>query len=210
MTTIYIATSNPGKLHDFAGAASLFGIEVAPLPGFAALPPVHEDGETFESNARKKAECYSRDAPTKESLVLADDSGLEVFSLNGAPGVRSARYASDDSAVVAPGERDHDAANNARLLRALEGVPDADRAARFVCALAVAREGRVLKIFEAEVRGTILRAPRGQNGFGYDPLFLVPELAKTTAELSAQEKAAISHRGRAFKKFLEWYREQKE
>src|SRR5438105_5138797 len=166
MTTIYIATSNPGKVRDFAGAASLFRIDVAPLPGFAALPLVHEDGETFEANARKKAECYSREAPTKESLVLADDSGLEVFSLNGAPGVHSARYASDDSAAVVttPGEQDHDAANNARLLRELESVPDSDRAARFVCALAVAREGRVLKIFEAEVRGTILGAPRGQNG----------------------------------------------
>lgn len=210
MKTIYIATSNPGKLRDFAGAASLFGVAVAPLPGFSELPTVAEDGETFAANARKKAEFYSRQAPG--TLVLADDSGLEVYALNGAPGVRSARYAADDPAALnsssGASQNNPDAANNARLLRELESIPDDKRHARFVCALAAARDGHVLKIFEAEVRGEISRAPRGQNGFGYDPLFFVPELGKTSAELTAQEKAAISHRGRAFQKFLEWYRSQ--
>jgi len=209
MKTIYIATSNPGKLRDFAGAASLFGVAVAPLPGFSELLPVAEDGETFADNAHKKAEFYSRHAPG--ALVLADDSGLEVCALNRAPGVRSARYAADDGALnlsSGPSQNNPDAANNARLLRELEGIPDDKRRALFVCALAAARDGCVLKIFEAEVRGEILRAPRGQNGFGYDPLFFVPELRKTTAEMSAQEKAAISHRGRAFQKFLEWYRSE--
>jgi len=215
MKTIYIATSNPGKLRDFAGAAARFGVEplainVAPLPGFSELPPVFEDGETFAANARKKAEFYSRHAAG--ALVLADDSGLEVFALNGAPGVRSARYAADGPAALNSAselsQNNPDAANNARLLCELESVPDGKRHARFVCALAAARDGRVLKVFEAEVRGEILRTPRGQNGFGYDPLFFVPELGKTTAELTTQEKAAISHRGRAFKKFLEWYRRE--
>src|SRR5205807_10358821 len=121
MKTIYIATSNPGKLRDFAGAAARFGVEplainVAPLPGFSELPPVFEDGETFAANARKKAEFYSRHAAG--ALVLADDSGLEVFALNGGPGVRSARYAADDpDSAFVRSEKNPDAANNARLLR---------------------------------------------------------------------------------------------
>lgn len=203
---IYIATSNSGKLRDFAGAAHLFGIEIATLPGFAGMAPVEEDGETFEANAVKKATEYSKKAA--RAVVLADDSGLEVAALSGAPGVRSARYAADEHGGQPVPQTDIDAANNARLLRELARVPDEERKAKFVCALAAAQDGELLKAFEGEVHGRILRAPLGSNGFGYDPLFFVPELKRTTAELSAEEKAAISHRGRAFKKFLDWYKDR--
>lgn len=200
---IYIATSNSGKLRDFAGAAALFGVEVRPLPGFSQMQEPVEDGATFAANAIKKAEHYSRLAPGK--LVLADDSGLEVFALGGAPGVRSARYAADAGETSSSHRQSTDHANNARLLRELAKISDAKPDARFVCVLAVAKNGRAIQTFEGDVHGTIIGKPRGNNGFGYDPLFFVPELGKTTAELSPRQKAAISHRGRAFKKFLEWH-----
>jgi XTP/dITP diphosphohydrolase len=208
---VLIATSNAGKLRDFAGAARACAVEIAALPGFASLPEPVEDQPTFALNARKKAEHYSRFAPG--ALVLADDSGLEVDALDGAPGVHSARYAVMPSAAPlaapAPGDaippNTADAANNARLLHELDPVPDARRTARFVCAIAAARDGAMLSVVEGDARGTILRAPRGAHGFGYDPLFFVPELGKTFAELTAEEKAQVSHRGRAFRKFLEWY-----
>ena len=176
---------------------------IAPLPGFKSLPAVEEDGATFAANAIKKAKFYSRHAPGE--IVLADDSGLEVCALGGKPGVRSARYAADqprldDASLTA------DQANNARLLREMSEIPDNGREGRFVCVLAAARDGGLLQTFEGEVRGQILHAPRGSNGFGYDPLFLVTELGKTTAELSVEEKAAISHRGRAFEKFCAWWK----
>ena len=202
METIYIATSNPGKLRDLAGAARLVGAAVASLPGFASFEPVEEDGETFEANAIKKAQAYSSYAPG--ALVLADDSGLEVAVLGGAPGVRSARYAAD-AGIHTKSQMDADLANNGRLLRELEGIPDEKRDACFICVLAAAQDGRLRATFNGRVQGRILRAASGTNGFGYDPLFLVPELSKTTAEMSADEKAAISHRGRAFRKFLDWY-----
>lgn len=206
-TKIYIATSNPGKLRDFAGAARRFGIEVAPLPGVAQLAPVEEDGATFAANAIKKAIAYSKIAPG--TLVLADDSGLEVAALSGAPGVRSARYAADEPGADLVVNADVDSLNNARLQRELAAVPAEKRDARFVCVLAAAQDGRLLETFEGEVRGRIVHEPRGTNGFGYDPLFLVPGLGKTTAELSTEEKAAISHRGCAFKKFMDWYRKRR-
>lgn len=199
---IFIATSNSGKLRDFAGAAAHFQVEVQPLPGFDVMPEAVEDGATFAENAIKKAEHYSRLASGK--IVLADDSGLEVFALGGAPGVRSARYAADAGEVTATDRETADRANNARLLRELSKVPEAKRDARFVCVLAAAQNGKILQTFDGGVRGVIIDDPRGENGFGYDPLFFVPELGKTTAELSPEQKAAISHRGRAFKKFLEW------
>ncbi len=200
MGKVFIATSSKGKLRDFAGAASSHGVEVATLPGFDSLPEVEEDGATFEANARKKAEYYSRAAPGE--LVLADDSGLEVDALAGAPGVRSARFAADG---LGPQSETRDAANNARLLRELNGVADGKRTARFVCVIAVATDGTTLATFRGAAGGVILRGQRGAGGFGYDPLFYVPELGKTFAELSAEEKAAVSHRGRAFRNFLEWY-----
>ena len=155
-----------------------------------------EDGVTFDENARKKAEHYSRFAPGK--IVLADDSGLEVDALGGAPGVHSARYA-----ATSPAENANDQANNARLLRELSHA--ADRSARFVCAIAAAQDGRTLATFRGEAHGQILDSPRGSGGFGYDPLFVFPALEKTFAELTPEEKAIVSHRGAAFRKFLEWY-----
>lgn len=205
MTRIYVATSNAGKLRDFAGAAAVYGIEVVALPGFAHLPPVLEDGATFEQNARKKAEAYSPAAPG--ALVLADDSGLEVDALAGAPGVHSALYAAREHDPAATANSP-DLDNNARLLRELATTPDAQRAARFVCVLAAARDGRTLATFRGEAEGRILTAPRGTRGFGYDPLFFSERLKKTFAELAPEEKAAVSHRGRAFAMFLDWFRRQ--
>jgi XTP/dITP diphosphohydrolase len=203
MSPVLIATSSRGKLRDFAAAAG--AAEVQGLPGFDSLPAATEDGATFEANARKKAEHYSRLAPGK--LVLADDSGLEVEALAGAPGVRSARYASDVSSAL-PSGLPVDQANNARLLRELQNVPEEGRAARFVCVIAAARDGQTLAVFRGEAAGVIARAPRGNGGFGYDPLFYFPKLGKTFAELAPEEKAAVSHRGAAFRKFLDWYAQQ--
>jgi XTP/dITP diphosphohydrolase len=200
MRCILIATSNPGKLRDFAGAASPHGIEIAGIPNFASLPTVVEDGRTFEENARKKAEEYSLAAPGE--IVVADDSGLEVDALNGAPGVHSARYAADQPQLA--DENTDDEANNARVLRELKNVPCEKRTGRFVCVLAAARDGKTLTTFRGTAEGIILDAPRGTNGFGYDPLFYFPQIGKTFAELRAEEKARYSHRGAAFRKLLEW------
>jgi XTP/dITP diphosphohydrolase len=200
MRRILIATSNPGKLRDFAGAAAPRGIEIASLQNFASLPEVKEDGDTFEANARKKAEYYSRHAPGE--IVLADDSGLEVDALGGAPGVHSARYAADQPHLLSNNTDDH--ANNARLLRELKKVPPDKRTGRFVCVIAAARDGEILAVFRGQAEGLILDHPRGSNGFGYDPLFYFPQLQKTFAELSPEEKATYSHRGEAFRKFISW------
>jgi XTP/dITP diphosphohydrolase len=205
MKRILIATSNPGKLRDFAGAAVAHGIEIAGVPSFSSLPTVVEDGLTFEDNARKKAEEYSRHVPGE--IVVADDSGLEVDALNGSPGVHSARYAAPDLHDREPHETDantDDEANNARVLRELKNVPPEKRTGRFVCVLAAARDGRTLATFRGTAEGVILDAPRGTNGFGYDPLFYFPQIEKTFAELSAEEKARYSHRGAAFRAFLDW------
>jgi len=210
---ILVATSNPGKLRDFAGAAARYGVEIAALPNFSSLPAVVEDGLTFEANARKKAEAYSRHVPGK--IVVADDSGLEVDALKGSPGVHSARYAAPDLHNKEPHETDantDDAANNARLLRELQDVPAAQRTGRFVCVLAAARDGKTLATFRGQAEGIILDGGRGKNGFGYDPLFYFPQIQKTFAELTAEEKAQFSHRGAAFIQLLQWismaYREQ--
>jgi len=205
MRRVLIATSNPGKLRDLAGAAAAHAIEIAGIPDFSSLPTVVEDGSTFEENARKKAEDYSRYVPGE--IVVADDSGLEVDALNGAPGVHSARYAAPDLHDVEPheaGANTDDEANNARLLRELKNVADDQRTGKFVCVLAAARDGKTLATFRGTARGIILDAPRGTNGFGYDPLFLFPQIQKTFAELTAEEKAKYSHRGAAFRQFLEW------
>lgn len=199
---VVVATSNPGKLRDFAGAAAPFGITIVNIPHFSTLPPVIEDGLTFEENARKKAESYSLAVPGE--LVLADDSGIEIDALAGAPGVHSARYAADQPHAVECNTDDE--ANNARVLRELKKTPADRRSARFVCVLAAARNGHTLHISRGIAEGVILDAPRGQNGFGYDPLFFFPAIQKTFAELSAEQKAQYSHRGAAFRAFLEWYK----
>ena len=205
MRKILIATSNPGKLRDFAGAAQRHGVEIAGVPGFSSLHSVVEDGLTFEANARKKAEAYSQHVPGE--IVVADDSGLEVEALKGAPGVHSARYAAPDLENKQPHEASanmDDKANNARVLRELKDIPRAQRSGRFVCVLAAARDGKTLATFRGTSEGVILDSPRGTNGFGYDPLFYFPQIEKTFAELSAEEKSKYSHRGAAFRKFLEW------
>ena len=204
MRRILIATSNSGKIRDFAGAASGYGFEVAPLPNFTSLPPVIEDGVTFEANARKKAEAYSRHAAG--DLIIADDSGLEVDALGGAPGVHSARYAADEPHAAEANTDDE--ANNAKLVREIRGVPPEKRTGRFVCWIAAARDGKTLAVFEGKAEGIIIEQARGSNGFGYDPLFYFPPIQKTFAELTPEEKANYSHRGAAFRAFLEWYRAQ--
>jgi XTP/dITP diphosphohydrolase len=202
MRRVLVATSNPGKIRDLVGAAAAHGIEIATLPRFSALPSVVEDGLTFDANARKKAEHYSH--YNEGELVIADDSGLEVDALQGAPGVRSARYAADKHGAEEESGNSDDEANNNRLLRELHDVPDEYRTGRFVCVIAVARNGHTLATFHGKAEGIMLHERRGSGGFGYDPLFFFPEINKTFAELTAEEKARYSHRGSAFRQFLEW------
>jgi XTP/dITP diphosphohydrolase len=200
MKKILIATSNPGKLRDFAGAAAVHDVEIAAIANFASLPVVVEDGVTFEENARKKAEQYSLAVPGE--IVLADDSGLEIDVLKGAPGVHSARYAADEPHKA--DENTDDDANNARVLRELKGVPPEKRTGRFVCLIAAARDGKTLATFRGVAEGVILDQLRGTGGFGYDPMFYFPEIQKTFAELTPEEKSKYSHRGAAFRAFLDW------
>ena len=202
MQRVLVATSNPGKIRDLIGAAAAHDIEITTLPSFASLPSVVEDGLTFEANARKKAEHYSHFS--EGELVIADDSGLEVDALQGAPGVRSARYAADEHSPDEESGNSDDEANNNRLLRELHDVPDEYRTGRFVCVIAVARNGHTLGTFHGKAEGLILHARRGAGGFGYDPLFFFPQIGKTFAELTAEEKAQYSHRGAAFRRFLDW------
>jgi XTP/dITP diphosphohydrolase len=208
MTTLYIATSNPGKLRDFAAAASQH-ITITPLPDLKQIPAPPEDEPTFEGNARLKALYYSRRAPGK--IVIADDSGLEVDALHGAPGVRSARFADDHhfhptepaeppDNSLAPLSTDQ--RNNLYLLSLLTGIPLTERSARYHCVLAAARDGKILAIGHGVVEGEILTTPRGTQGFGYDPLFYLPERKETMAELDIQTKLTFSHRGRAFAALL--------
>jgi XTP/dITP diphosphohydrolase len=197
--TLFAATSNPGKLRDFAVAASTHDIVVETIPGRIAPPA--EDQDSFEGNARDKATYYSRFVPGE--LILADDSGLEVDALDGLPGVRSARYAADagfcdpvDSGLQI------DQKNNTFLLQRLADLPQDRRTARYRCALALARDGRCLLTSEGRVEGRILTAPQGTGGFGYDPLFYLPDLGLTMAEIDLETKHALSHRGRAFRAML--------
>jgi XTP/dITP diphosphohydrolase len=200
---LHVASSNAGKLRDFSAAAKLIGVAIEPLPGLDSIPAPPEDEPTFEANARSKAEYYSRCAPGL--WVLADDSGLEVDALDGAPGVRSARFAADSgfksSTIVSP-----DALNNAYLLERLSNAPSPLRTALYRCALAVARDGVTLHTSEGTVGGLIMTAPRGAGGFGYDPLFWLPSLNKSMAEIDLATKQSLSHRGRALRKLLEDWR----
>jgi XTP/dITP diphosphohydrolase len=206
---LYVATTNPGKLRDFAWAVEMHvdmhvagqrEIEIHPMPGLASITVPPEDEPTFDGNARAKAIYYSGHAP--QLYVLADDSGLEVTCLDGAPGVRSARYADDQRFPSAPGSTP-DERNNAALLRALDGIPEPCRKGRYRCALALACDGKVIAAADGTVEGAILTAPQGDRGFGYDPLFFLAEFNRTMAELDPADRLAVSHRGRALRSLLE-------
>jgi len=194
-----VATTNPGKLRDFAAAAESSDVLLVPLPGLKEIPAPAEDEATFDGNARLKAAYYSAFAPGE--TVLADDSGLEVDALGGEPGVRSARFAADARFSV-PGVEDVDALNNFYLLDRLKAVLP-ERQARYRCVLAGARDGECLFSADGAVEGEILMAPRGAGGFGYDPLFLLPELGKTMAEIDLATKHRLSHRGKALRNLVE-------
>jgi XTP/dITP diphosphohydrolase len=232
---LYLASFNPGKLREFGAAAAARGISVEPLPGIESLPACLEDGRTFEENARKKALHFSAYV---SGSVFADDSGICVDALGGAPGVVSARFAGPDAT---------DEENNHRLLeelrcseaaagglaqsealrlggflvpenrRALLCASQANRAnspcleeqylrrtAHYVCVIALAQSGRILCLTEGRADGVILDSPRGTGGFGYDPYFFYAPLGKTFAELKPEEKFAVSHRGEAFRKLLDF------
>lgn len=210
--TLYVASSNPGKLREFREAARLQGITIEALPHLDELPICVEDGGTFAENARKKALHYSQNF---SGWVFADDSGISVEALGGAPGVYSARFA---------GPRSTDAQNNARLLADLhlvEAEPRVNtcssarrylrlnRAAHYDCVIAVADQGRLLTTVEGRVDGVIVDEARGTGGFGYDPHFFYPPLGKTFAEISPAEKFAVSHRGAAFRKLLDYLIQQR-
>ncbi len=195
----YVATTNPGKLRDFAAATTQF--EFASLPGIETIPPPPEDAATFAENARSKAIAYSQHA--SGSIVLADDSGLEVDALSGAPGVRSARYAADAGFTPdTPRKITTDKRNNLFLLKNLHGTPADQRTARYRCALAAARDSECIAVAEGSVEGIILESPQGKGGFGYDPLFYLPELNRTMAEICLEEKLKFSHRGKALRALL--------
>ena len=196
--TLYIATSNPGKLRDFAIAAG-DRIHIRPLPGLQDIPAPAEDEPTFTGNAIAKALAYSRHAPGL--IVLADDSGLEVDALHGAPGVRSARYA-EDLAFSDHLADTTDARNNLCLLQALAATPGTNHTARYHCVLAAARDGQLLSTADGNVEGQIIATPRGTSGFGYDPLFYLPHLHRTMAELDPATRLQLSHRGRALSALL--------
>jgi XTP/dITP diphosphohydrolase len=183
--TLVVATGNPGKLREFEAALARAGVAVLGLSALLDPTPIEERGTTFLENATAKAEGYSR---RTELPVLADDSGLEVDALEGRPGVLSARFG---------GPHLSDAARCRAVLKGLIDVSEERRTARFRCALALARAGRTLSTYEGSVEGRILRELRGTGGFGYDPIFFLPGAGRTFSELSAAEKEAVSHRGRA-------------
>jgi XTP/dITP diphosphohydrolase len=189
---LFVASSNPGKLREYRALAEPAGaaVELAFLPNFDSLPAFDEIWPTFAENAAGKALHYSRFA---SGIVVADDSGVVVPALGGAPGVHSARYAG-------PGASDADRIR--KLLDKMSGKKGEDRRARFVCVVAVADSGVMRGLFSAAAQGILLEEPRGEGGFGYDPIFFFPALGKTYAEISREEKNRYSHRGKAFQKAL--------
>jgi XTP/dITP diphosphohydrolase len=191
---LFVASSNPGKLREYRALAepASAAVDLEFLPGFDSLLPFEEIWPTFAENAAGKVLHYSRAA---SGLVIADDSGIVVPALGGAPGVHSARYAGPDAS---------DADRIRKLLGEMHGKKGEERRARFVCVVAVAESGRMHGIFSASAEGMLLEEPRGENGFGYDPIFLLPPLGKTFAEISRVEKNLHSHRGKAFHKALDF------
>lgn len=190
MITVYCATSNPGKLREFQLAAPDFDVRKLPHP----VPPPDETGDTFEHNAMEKAVAYGQHV---EGYLFADDSGLAVDALHGAPGVQSARYA---------GEHSTDADNNALLLKNLTGVEN--RTARFVCVIALVKDGKPVKTFRGSVEGRILDGPRGSGGFGYDPLFFHEPFGCTFGEATIDDKMLVSHRAQALSAMFAFLRTQ--
>lgn len=186
--TIIIATKNQGKANEFKDIFQKFHYQVKTLLDYPDLNDVEETGSTFAENALQKARTIAEQLNT---IVLADDSGLEVDALNGAPGIYSARYA---------GEHGNDSKNNEKLLKELEGTPQDERGANFHCTLALVHPDKEPLLVEGKVNGYILNEPRGNNGFGYDPLFFVPTEKKSMAELSSSRKNEISHRSKAIQK----------
>jgi XTP/dITP diphosphohydrolase len=191
---LFVASSNPGKVREYRALALAANarVELELIPDFDAVPPYEEIAPTFAENAAGKALHYSRYSP---GLVLADDSGLVVPALGGAPGVHSARYAGPNAT---------DADRVRKLLLAMTGKRGEERRARFVCVQVLAEAGETHGVFSASAEGELLEAPRGQHGFGYDPIFFFPALGKTYAEISGEEKNLYSHRGKAFRKSLEF------
>lgn len=183
--TVYCATGNAGKLREFRLAAAEADIRVETVSGLAAIPPCEETGATFEANAVLKARYYGPHAP---GWLFADDSGLEVDALGGAPGVYSARFAGPDAT---------DDANNRLLVERMRGARD--RTARFVCVIALVDGGRLVETFRGAVEGQILEEPRGPNGFGYDPLFFYPPFGCSFGETEPERKLTVSHRGTALR-----------
>lgn len=188
MLEIVISSRNKEKKRELKALLKGLRIKVLDLNDFSAAPKVKETGKTFDANAKLKA---LKIAKFTRRLTLADDSGLAVKALGGMPGVRSARFAGDDATY---GE------NNRKLLKLLEGVPKNKRRAKFVSAVAIANQRGIVGTVRGECSGRITLAPKGKNGFGYDPVFYSPRFKKTFAELSASQKNSISHRGRALKK----------
>ena len=185
---LFCATGNTGKLREFRMLALHAPVEIELLPAYKQLPECVEDGATFEENAVKKALHYAPHAP---GPLFADDSGLEVDALDGAPGVYSARFS---------GLGATDASNNRLLLEKLRGV--SNRAARFVCVIALVEAGKVAGVYRGQVEGFIIDEARGSGGFGYDPLFFCPEFGCTFGEAAPEQKFALSHRGRALRSML--------
>lgn len=194
---ILLASSNEGKLREYRRMAAGSGIEFDWLRGFGELPVFDETAATFAENSAGKALHYSL---FTQEMVLADDSGLVVPALGGAPGVQSARYAG-------PGASDGDRVR--KLLGELDAIGGGDRQARFVCVISVAQQGRAVAVVSGSAEGSIARGPRGVGGFGYDPVFLSEELGRTFAEASEEEKDRLSHRGKAFRRLLEFLRTRK-
>lgn len=189
MRRLVIATKNRKKLRELRRYLRTMKLDVVDLEGFDRVPRIVENGRTFKANAAKKALAISRF--TGGGLVIADDSGLCVRALGGAPGVISARFA---------GKGKSDIQNNAKLLRLLEGVPPSKRQARFVCAVAIADNGKIVKLIEESCAGRIAFEPKGPHGFGYDPLFLIPRYGRTFGQLGLKTKDRMSHRSKALKK----------
>ena len=188
---LLVATTNPGKLAEIEAVFKNLPVQVIPLSALSGWPKVVEDGKSFKENALKKARTL---ADFSGYLTMADDSGLEVDALNGAPGIHSARYSGEDA---------DDARNNEKLLQALVHVPQEKRSARFVCVIALCSpilNGKKEWLFYGECEGWIAFEPRGENGFGYDPLFFYPPLGKTFGEIDRETKGGVSHRGKALAK----------